>query len=172
MSKGWYQIMWAVLTAMALGVLGFSGNWVHKTYAEHSEAVTTIRGHMVDEVSQQQVQKENAVLLKQIARDIGDVKMMTMTVMGLAKVQGDGGDEASVLVNVNGRAMMYKSEQRVRVTNMQSQEQESVLVKINGTFSMPDENKLLMLSKKAGAMLSLQPNQVVRVKLEPVVEKQ
>jgi len=158
----------SIATTLALGALGVCGNWAKGTYNEYKNVVTSINAHMVEEAQQQQQQIETRALLKQIAADIGDVKKMTLTIMGVAKVQSDGGDEASALVNLNGRAMMYKEGQRVRVTNMVSAEQESVIVKINGTFTMPDEDKLLLLSKKAGAMLSLQPNQVARVKLEPV----
>jgi hypothetical protein len=110
-------------------------------------------------------------MIEQIAKDVGDVKKMTLTVIGFAKVQTDGGDEASALINNNGRAMMYQEGQHVRVTNMVSEEQQSVIVKVNGSFSMPDENKLILLSKKAGAMLGLTPEQSIRVKLEPVMEK-
>ena len=171
MTKGWYQIVMAVLTAMILGLLAFMGNWVRGVYAEHKGAVVAIQAHMMEEAQQQQQQMETKALLKQIASDIGDIKQMTMTVMGLAKVQSDGGDEASALVNVNGRAMVYKSITRVRVTNMESAEQQSVIVKINGTFSMPNEDRLLLLSKRAGAVLGLSPNQAVRVKLEPAPEE-
>lgn len=171
MTKGWYQIVMAVLTTMILALLAFMGNWIRGVYAEHKGAVTAIQAHMLEEATQQQQQTETRILLKQIASDIGDIKLMTMTVMGLARTQNDGGDEASALVNVNGRAMMYKAEARVRVTNMESAEQQSVVVKVNGTFSMPNEDRLLLLSKRAGALLGLQPNQVVRIKLEPVAEE-
>jgi hypothetical protein len=165
-------INWKTIsTSIALAIILATGGWFHTIYAEHKTLCATVTAHISEYSSQQQQQQVNAAVLKQIARDIGDIKLMTLTVMGLAKVQNDGGDEASALINNNGRAMMYRESQRVRVTNMASAEQESVTVKINGTFSMPDENKIIMLSKKAGAMLSLQPNQVVRVKLEPVVEQ-
>jgi hypothetical protein len=161
----------AVLIAMALGLLGYTGNWLRTVYAEHNEIFGTMHTHMAEEQQQQSQQAETRALIRQIAIDIGDVKKMTLTVMGLAKVQNDGGDESSALVNLNGRAMMYKDMPRVRVTNMASEEQQSVVVRINGTFSMPDENKVLLLSKRAGAMLGLQPEQAVRVKLEPVPEE-
>jgi hypothetical protein len=171
MTKGWYQIVMAVAIAMILALLGAAGNWIHTVYAEHKEVVATVHSHMVDEAQQQTQQAKTQVMIEQIAKDVGDVKKMTLTVIGFAKVQADGGDEASALINNNGRAMMYQEGQRVRVTNMVSEEQQSVIVKVNGSFSMPDENKLILLSKKAGAMLGLAPEQSIRVKLEPVMEK-
>jgi predicted negative regulator of RcsB-dependent stress response len=170
MNKSWNQIAVAVMVAIILGLLTYMGNWICQVYAEHRNTITIVHDHLAEYGTEQQQQQETRALIKQIARDIGDLKSMTMTVMGLAKVQSDGGEESSALVNINGRAMMYKSEARLRVTNMQSDEHQSIILKINGTFSMPDENKLLLLSKKAGAMIGLQPNQAVRVKLEPAPE--
>jgi hypothetical protein len=161
-----------ILTGILMTVLSATGIWFKSVYAEHKLMATNLSAHMTEEVQQQERITKATVLLEQISKDVADIRKVSLTVMGLAKVQQDGGDRPSALVNVNGRGMMYKEGQRVRITNMESAEQQSVAVYINGTFSMPDENKLILITKRAGEILGLRPGQAVRVKLEPVSNQQ
>lgn len=167
----WKNIVRGLAGAGCLALAGWMCTWTYKVYAEHKEVVAFVHNHTTVEAQRYEQMQQQQTILKQIAKDVSDVKLITLTVSGNAKVLTDGGDEASMLINVTGRAMMYKAMKRARVTNTASPDQPSIIVAINGTFQHTNEENIILLTRKAGALLSLEPNQIVRVRVEPVVEE-
>lgn len=160
-----------VLTALLICLLTWFFSQTYSTYWEYRGIVTTVIAHVsADPQRMEQMQRQQEILA-QIAKDVDEVKRATLTVTGVAKVQNDGGDESCILINTEGNAFMYAQAPRARITNMSSQEQQSVVVKVNGTFQHPDSNYIVLLSKKAGAMLDLQPGRMAKIRIEPAEEK-
>lgn len=156
------NIVSAIVIAAVLGSWG----WMRSTYADYRGLRETVGRHerALEEQAQQQA------ILKQIAKDLGEVKRAALTVMGTGRVQADGGDDSCILVNVRSRAAIYKGVPKCRITNLSSEEQQSVVVGINGTFSHADETYVVLISRKAAGLLDLQPGQSAKIRIEPADE--
>ena len=159
------------LTALLIGLLTWFVSQTYSTYWEYRGLVTTVQAHVsADSQRMEQIQRQQEILA-QIAKDVDEVKRATLTVSGISKVQNDGGDEACILINTEGHAFMYAKSPRARITNMSSAEQQSVVVKVNGTFQHADSNYIVLMSKKAGALLDLSPGRMAKIRIEPAEEK-
>jgi hypothetical protein len=170
MVRDW--INWKTIsTGIAMAIIGtlYSGV-VGKTtgaYLEYRETVALVHSHMAPE--EQERAKRNEAMLKQITKDIQDIKKASLTVAGYARV-GTDARELYVMVNAISRAGQYTKAQRVRVTNLSSPDAQSVILKIRGTFSNNDESYLILVSRRAAEVLGISRDQQARIRIEPVVD--
>jgi len=171
MVRDWINWKTIATTAASLIIIGLgtaSVNKVRAAWVEYRDIVACVRTHMSPEQQQQAAQQ--AQVLKQIAKDIEQIKVLGATVTELARVQVADSPDVFMQVNTMGRAELYTKAKRARVTNLSSKDSPSIVVTVDGSFRNTDENYLVLLSKRAAALLGIQSGQA-KIRLEPVQDE-
>ena len=170
-NKDWINRKTIATSIASLLIIGFGTASVNKVWAawtEYRDVVAYVRMQMSPEAQARAIQ--DAQVLKQIAKDIKDIKLAALTVTGLARVQVADTTDVLMQINTMGRADQYTKAKRARITNLSSEDSPSIIVSVDGTFRNTDENYLVLLSKRAAALLGIRSGQA-KIRIEPVQDE-
>ena len=160
----WKTITGTIITVVVGAAATGSLNKVKAAYTDYQWVVASVHSHM--SVEEQARAQRQETLLKQIASDIQELKKTSLTVIGLAKV-GTDLNEPYIMVNASSKAAQYSKMERARITNLVSEEHQSLVLRIRGVFNSSDENYIILVSKRAADMLGMSPGVITKVRIEP-----